>query len=222
MSSALRVTLAASALALAAACIVTQGQGLAIPAPEEDLPQAATPTPRTAVFAGGCFWGMQSVFEHVRGVTRVVAGYAGGNAATAHYEMVETGRTGHAESIEVTYDASRVSYGTLLRVFFGVAHDPTTLNRQGPDEGTQYRSAIFYGDPDQQRVARAYIAQLARARAFRDSIVTALVALPAFYPAEDYHQDYAEHHPDDMYIRINDAPKLVALRKTFPELYSGK
>jgi peptide-methionine (S)-S-oxide reductase len=205
-----------------AACVATLGQGLAIPAPDDDLARTTVATSRTAVFAGGCFWGIQSVFEHVRGVTRVVAGYAGGAASTAHYEMVETGRTGHAESVEVTYDASRVSYGQLLRVFFGVAHDPTTLNRQGPDEGTQYRSVIFFRDPEEQRVARAYIAQLTRAHAFNGSIVTALVALPAFYPAEDYHQDYAEHHPDDMYIRINDAPKLVALRKTFPDLYIGK
>ena len=200
--------------------LVLHAQRVAIPAPSADLPR--TTTSRTAVVAGGCFWGTQSVFEHVRGVTKVLAGYAGGTAATAHYEMVETGRTGHAESVQITYDASRVTYGQLLQVFFGVAHDPTTLNRQGPDEGTLYRSAIFYGDSDEQRVARAYIDQLTQAHVFNQPIVTAVVALPGFYAAEDYHQNYAEQHPDDMYIRINDAPKLVALKKVFPDLYAGK
>ena len=201
------------------ACVTTQGQGVAIPAPAADLPRAASPVTHTAVLAGGCFWGVQSVFEHVRGVTKVVAGYAGGAASTARYEVVETGRTGHAESVQVIYDASSVTYGQLLRVFFGVAHDPTQLNRQGPDMGTQYRSVIFFSDDDEARVARAYVNQLTQAHAFRQPIVTEIVALAAFYPAETYHQDYAEQHPDDLYIRINDAPKLVALKRVFPDLF---
>jgi len=205
-----------------AGCVATAGQGVAIPPPVDDLPRMGDANPRTLVLAGGCFWGMQAVFERVRGVTRVVAGYAGGQAGTAHYEMVETGRTGHAESVQITYDPSRVTYGQLLRVFFGVAHDPTQLNRQGPDEGTQYRSIIFFTDSAEQHVAQAYVAQLTRAHVFNQPIVTAILALPAFYPAEDYHQNYAEQHPDDMYIQVNDAPKLVALRRVFPDLYAGK
>ena len=174
---------------------------------------------QTAVFAGGCFWGVDAVFKHVTGVDRVVSGYAGGGAATAQYETVSTGTTGHAESVEVTYDPSRVSYGDLLKVFFYAAHDPTELNRQGPDEGSQYRSAIFYTNADQKKVADAYIAQLDRAKAFPEPIVTQVVPLRGFYPAETYHQNYLERHPDNPYIVINDLPKLDRLREKFPQLY---
>ncbi len=174
---------------------------------------------QTAVFAGGCFWGVEGVFKHVKGVTRVISGYAGGQAPTAHYEEVSTGTTGHAESVEVTYDPSRVSYSDLLKVFFLVAHDPTELNRQGPDEGTQYRSAIFFADAEQRRLADDFIAKLARANVYPDPIVTQVVPLRAFYPAEDYHQNYLERHPDNPYIAINDLPKIEALRDKFPELY---
>src|SRR5271169_6193411 len=176
-------------------------------------------TQQTAVFAGGCFWGVDAVFKHVKGVDRVVAGYAGGGAATAQYEVVGTGTTGHAESVEVAYDPSRVSYGDLLKVFFYAAHDPTELNRQGPDEGTQYRSAIFYTNADQKKIADAYVAQLDRAKAFPDPIGTQVVQLKGFYPAEAYHQNYLERHPDNPYIVINDLPKLDLLREKFPQLY---
>ncbi len=160
------------------------------------------------MFAGGCFWGVDAVFKHVKGVTGVTSGYSGGAAKTAQYELVGTGATGHAESVQVVYDPSQVTYGQLLKVFFSVAHDPTELNRQGPDVGTQYRSAIFYADPDQLRVAKAYVAQLDAAKAFSQPIVTQVAPLNAFYPAEDYHQNYLAHHPENMYIVINDLPKL--------------
>src|SRR5215472_14258406 len=184
----------------------------------EGVPQR-TSTLQTAVFAGGCFWGVDGVFKHVKGVARVVSGYAGGQAPTAHYEVVSTGTTGHAESVEVTYDPSLVSYDDLLKVFFRVAHDPTELNRQGPDEGTQYRSAIFFADAEQRKIADDYIAKLKREKMFSDPIVTQVVPLKAFYPAEGYHQNYLEHHPDNPYIVINDLPKIEALREKFPELY---
>jgi len=171
-----------------------------------------------AVFAGGCFWGMQAVFESLRGVTHVVAGYSGGDAATAHYDMVSTGTTGHAESVEVTFDPSVISYRQLLDVYFLVAHDPTELNRQGPDEGTQYRSEIFYTSAEQRAQAQAAIASLERSKAFDAPIVTQLAPLAGFYPAERYHQDYLVHNPDEPYIVFNDLPKLRALRKRFPEL----
>jgi peptide-methionine (S)-S-oxide reductase len=174
---------------------------------------------RTAVVAGGCFWGIQAVYQHVRGVNKVISGYAGGSASTARYEVVGSGRTGHAESVQITYDPARVTYGQLLRVFFSVAHDPTTLNRQGPDDGTQYRSVVFFQDADQERIARAYIAQLDAAHVFRDPIVTDVTKLPGFYAAEDYHQNYATLHPHDPYIVVNDAPKVANLRTLFPELY---
>ena len=184
---------------------------------------ASTPqkmgTAQTAVFAGGCFWGVDGVFKHVKGVTRVVSGYAGGEAPTARYEVISTGTTGHAESVEVTYDPSQVSYDDLLKVFFLIAHDPTELNRQGPDEGTQYRSAIFFTDVEQRKLADDYIAKLKRDKMFSDPIVTQVVPLKAFYPAEDYHQDYLERHPDNPYIAINDLPKIEALREKFPKLY---
>ena len=180
---------------------------------------AAPGSRQEAVFAGGCFWGVEAVFEHVKGVDRVVTGYAGGGPSTAQYETVSTGTTGHAESVEVTYDPSQVSYNDLLKVFFYAAHDPTELNRQGPDSGTQYRSAIFYTNASQKKAADAYIAQLDHAKAFADPIVTQVVPLKGFYPAEAYHQDYLARHPDNPYIVINDLPKLDLLREKFPQLY---
>ena len=180
---------------------------------------AAPGSRQEAVFAGGCFWGVDAVFNHVKGVDRVVAGYAGGGPSTAQYEVVSTGTTGHAESVEVTYDPSQVSYNDLLKVFFYAAHDPTELNRQGPDSGTQYRSAIFYTNANQKKAADAYIAQLDHAKAFADPIVTQVVPLKGFYPAEAYHQNYLARHPDNPYIVINDLPKLDLLREKFPQLY---
>src|SRR5437764_2983995 len=180
-----------------------------LPAPAQDVPAASVKGPQTAVFAGGCFWGVEAVYRHVKGVTKAVSGYAGGNAKTADYETVSTGMTGHAESVEVTYDPSQVSYGELLRVFFSVAHDPTQLNRQGPDYGTQYRSAIFYTSEDQKRVAQTYVEQLTKTKAFGSPIVTQIVALPAFYPAEAYHQNYLAMHRTQPYIVMHDLPKLA-------------
>jgi peptide-methionine (S)-S-oxide reductase len=180
---------------------------------------AAPGSRQEAVFAGGCFWGVDAVFKHVKGVDRVVAGYAGGGPSTAQYEVVSTGTTGHAESVEVTYDPSQVSYNDLLKVFFYTAHDPTELNRQGPDSGTQYRSAVFYTNASQKKAADAYIAQLDHAKAFADPIVTQVVPLKGFYPAEAYHQNYLARHPDNPYIVINDLPKLDLLREKYPQLY---
>ena len=193
-----------------------------LPDPAADAPLSKTKGTQTVVLAGGCFWGIQAVFEHVKGVSSATAGYSGGSANTAQYETVSTGRTGHAESVRVVFDPSQVSFGQILKVFFSVAHDPTELNRQGPDEGTQYRSVIFYASDDQKRVAQAYIEQLNRAKLFPEPIVTQVVALQAFYPAEDYHQNYAEHHPNEPYIAMNDLPKLDHLKQTLPELYVGK
>jgi peptide-methionine (S)-S-oxide reductase len=193
-----------------------------LPMPSVDLPKATAPGTQTAVFAGGCFWGVEAVFRHVKGVRTAVSGYAGGSKQTAAYEVVSTGTTGHAESVQVTYDPSQITYGELLRIFFSVAHDPTQLDRQGPDHGTQYRSAIFVESADQKRVADAYIAQLTAAKAFGDPIVTQVVPLPAFYPAEDYHQDYLARHPNQPYIVYNDLPKLAALKDQFPSRYVGK
>jgi peptide-methionine (S)-S-oxide reductase len=184
--------------------------------------QSSTTNSATAVFAGGCFWGVDAVFKHVKGVSRVVSGYAGGNAETASYETVSTGTTGHAESVQVTYHPSQVSYQDLLQVFFYVAHDPTELNEQGPDSGTQYRSSIFYVNDEQQKTADDYIAQLDRQKAFSAPIVTQVVPLAAFYPAEAYHQNYLALHPDQRYIVINDMPKLDRLRATLPSLYQQK
>lgn len=180
---------------------------------------AAAGNAQTAVFAGGCFWGVDAVFKHVKGVSEVISGYAGGQAKTAEYEVVSTGSTGHAESVEVTYDPAKVSYDDLLKVFFFVAHDPTELNRQGPDTGTQYRSAIFFTDAQQRKLADRFIANLNRSRAFPDPIVTQVVPLKGFYPAEAYHQNFLERHPDNPYIVINDLPKLETLREKYPELY---
>lgn len=188
-------------------------------APPRAKPHAKT---ETAVFAGGCFWGIQAVFQHIKGVVSATSGYAGGTVSHPSYEQVSSGTTGHAESVRVVFDPDQVAYGTLLRVFFSVAHDPTELNRQGPDVGTQYRSEIFYTTPDQRDMAEAYVAQLRMSHLYHNPIVTKIEALNAFYPAEAYHQNYAELHPDDIYIVINDAPKVVNLKKIFPELYTDK
>jgi peptide-methionine (S)-S-oxide reductase len=193
-----------------------------VPNPTADAALATSKSQQTAVVAGGCFWGIQAVFQHVRGVISATSGYSGGEAKTAEYELVSNGDTGHAESVKITYDPSQITYGQLLRVFFSVAHDPTELNRQGPDTGTQYRSSIFYSNDEQKRIADAYIAQLDKARVFPRPIVTQVVPLKAFYPAEAYHQDYAARHPDNPYIAYNDAPKVAHLRQQFPELFTGK
>ena len=180
---------------------------------------SASATEDTAVFAGGCFWGIEAVFEHVKGVKSAVSGYAGGNVANPLYEQVSSGDTGHAESVQVIYDPSQVSYGKLLQIFFSVAHDPTQLDRQGPDHGTQYRSAIFYNTPQQQQVAESYIKQLTAAKTFSRPIVTQVSKLRDFYRAEEYHQNYFEQHPNQLYIVINDKPKVAALKKEFPDIY---
>jgi len=193
-----------------------------VPNPTVDAALATTKSPQTLVLAGGCFWGIQAVFQHVKGVTSATSGYSGGEAKTAEYELVSNGDTGHAESVKIVYDPSQITYGQLLRVFFSVAHDPTQLNRQGPDTGTQYRSSIFYGNEEQKKIAEAYIAQLDKAKVFPRAIVTQVVPLKAFYPAEAYHQDYATRHPDNPYIAYNDAPKVAHLRQQFPDLYTGK
>lgn len=189
---------------------------LPAPAVDEQHPSAKH---ETAVFAGGCFWGVQTVFEQVKGVTATTAGYSGGTAETATYDQVSSEKTGHAESVKVVFDPSRISYGTLLRIFFSVVHDPTELNRQGPDVGTSYRSMIFFTNPEQQKVATAYIAQLDAAHTFPKPIVTQVVPLKAFYNGEDYHQDYAEKNPDNPYIQVCDVPKTAALKLQFPELF---
>lgn len=202
-----------------AACIDARGQSAPVPAPRVDTPLASVSARDTAVLAGGCFWGLEGVFEHLQGVVSVVSGYTGGSVVRPSYETVSSGRSGHAESVRIVYDPSRLSYGKLLQVFFSVAHDPTQLDRQGPDVGPQYRSAIFFANPDQKRIAEAYVAQLRAGRVFPRPIVTQLVRLGAFYPAEDYHQDYMAHHPDALYIVINDAPKVAKLRRDFPGIY---
>jgi peptide-methionine (S)-S-oxide reductase len=204
------------------ACEAGSGASAAVPAPAVDQPKAATAAKQTAVVAGGCFWGIQAVFQHVKGVLSATSGYAGGSAKNPDYQMVSSGRTGHAESVQIVYDPSVVSYGELLRVFFSVALDPTEVNRQGPDEGTQYRSVIFYGNDEQKKIAEAYIAQLDQAKVFRGKIATQVTPLQAFYAAEGYHQNYATVHPNDPYIVYNDAPKVTNLRKEFPDLYNGK
>jgi peptide-methionine (S)-S-oxide reductase len=193
-----------------------------LPNPSSDEPLSKSKGAQTLVLAGGCFWGIQAVFEHVKGVSSATAGYSGGSADSANYETVSSGTTGHAESVRVVYDPSQISVGQILKVFFSVAHDPTQLNRQGPDEGTQYRSVIFYSTDEQRRIAQAYIDQLNHAKVFSAPIVTDLVPLRAFFPAEAYHQDYAEHHPNEPYIAINDLPKLDHLKHLLPELYVGK
>jgi peptide-methionine (S)-S-oxide reductase len=190
-----------------------------IPPAKVDVPRAATSGRETAVFAGGCLWGTQAVFERVRGVIKTTVGYSGGSAKTATYNQVTTETTGHAESVEVVYDPSQLTYGQLLRIFFSVAHDPTELNRQGPDVGTSYRSAIFYSNDEQKRIAAAYIAQLDEQKVFPKRIVTELSPLKGFYRAEDYHQDFALKNPTNSYIQICDLPKICALKQQFPELF---
>ena len=192
-----------------------------LPDPKIDAPVAKIKGTQTAVFAGGCFWGVEGVFEHVKGVSQVVSGYAGGSTVKPSYEQVSSGTTGHAESVRISYDPSRISYGQLLKVFFSVAHDPTELNRQGPDTGTQYRSAIFFANEEQKRVADAYIAQLQAARTFPRPIVTQVAPLKAFYAAEAYHQHYLDLNPNQPYIVINDLPKIANLKRQFPALYVG-
>jgi peptide-methionine (S)-S-oxide reductase len=189
------------------------------PKPAVDAPLAAGKSQQTAVLAGGCFWGVQAVFEHLKGVRAVSAGYSGGRVNSPSYEMVSSGQTGHAESVSITFDPSQISYGQLLMIFFSVAHDPTQLNRQGPDDGTQYRSAVFYSSEEQQRIASAYIDQLDSAKVYPRKIVTEVVPFKAFFRAEDYHQDYLQTHTDQPYIVYNDLPKLEHLKKQFPELY---
>ena len=197
----------------------TSSKSAPFPDPAIDDPLAAVSTQRSVVVAGGCFWGIQAVFQHVTGVVSATSGYAGGNVKNPSYEAVCTGRTGHAESVRVVYDASQVSLGRILKAFFSVAHDPTEVNRQGPDSGTQYRSMVLYADESQQRITRAYIDQLNQAKIFRRPIATQVVPLEQFYQAEAYHQDYATKHPDEPYIAINDLPKVDALRKQLPDLY---
>ena len=192
---------------------------VAIPAPTLDATAPAGGGLQTVVLAGGCFWGMQAVYEHTKGVTQALSGYAGGQKDTAHYEMVSTGRTGHAESVSVTFDPRQISYGKILQIYFSVAHNPTELNYQGPDAGSQYRSAIFYANDEQKRIADAYIAQLEQAHLFDAPIVTKLEPLSGFYPAEDYHQDFAVVHPTYPYIVFNDLPKVANLQRLFPDLY---
>jgi peptide-methionine (S)-S-oxide reductase len=190
-----------------------------LPDPVIDASRPSASRKQTAVFAGGCFWGVEAVFQHVKGVKNATSGYSGGSANTAEYETVSSGETGHAESVKVEFDASQISYGQLLKIFFSVAHDPTQLNRQGPDSGTQYRSVIFYSSDEQKRIADAYVSQLEGAKVFPRPIVTQIVPLKGFYEAEGYHQNYAMLHPDNPYIAINDAPKVEHLKQVFPELY---
>lgn len=191
----------------------------AVPAPSTDSSLASTKGEQTAVFSGGCFWGVQAVFERVKGVISATSGYAGGDVKNPDYEMVSTGSTGHAESVQVKYDPSQITYGQLLRVFFSVAHDPTELNRQGPDEGTQYRSAVFFTNDEQKKIVESYVAQMEQDKVFPRKIVTQIAALKAFYPAEGYHQQYFDRHPESLYIVYNDKPKVEALKKEFPQLY---
>ena len=211
-------TLALSAAALLLPGRTASAEGTLVPAPAVDVPVGTAPS-ETAVFAGGCFWGVQGVFQHVKGVTSAVSGYSGGSKLTATYPLVSTGETGHAESVRVTYDPRQVSYGTLLRIYFSVVADPTTRDAQGPDEGTQYRSDLFATSPEQAKVAKAYIAQLGAAHAFAAPIVTKVSTFQAFYPAEGYHQDYLTHHPHAPYIAANDMPKVEALQRLFPDSY---
>jgi peptide-methionine (S)-S-oxide reductase len=214
LAVAVSCSLAVVALARSGAPVKTP-----VPDPAFDAPLAASSGSETMVVAGGCFWGVQAVFQHVKGVVSATSGYAGGTANTAQYEIVSSGRTGHAESVKVTFDPSRVSYGQLLKIFFTVAHDPTQLNEQGPDVGPQYRSVVFAADETQRRIAKAYIDQLAAANVFRRRIVTDVSSSQGFYEAESYHQNYFTLHPLDPYIMINDRPKVEALRRQFPELY---
>lgn len=196
---------------------VADGQVRPLPDPQTGTAKGEA-SPQTVVFAGGCFWGVQAVFQQLKGVVSVTSGYAGGALKSPSYDQVGMGNTGHAESVQVVFDPAQISYGQLLKVFFAVAHDPTELNRQGPDSGTQYRSAVFVTTAEQQRVAASYVRQLETAHVFRSPIVTEVSRLSAFYPAEAYHQNYVARHPDSLYVRINDLPKLAHLQETFPQL----
>lgn len=213
---------AAAILGLAAPIATAASSATPLPDPVLDTPPAKAAGTETAVLAGGCFWGVEGVFEHVKGVTRVVSGYSGGTADTANYRQVSSGSTGHAEAVRITYDPRKISYGQLLKVFFSVAHDPTQLNRQGPDTGPQYRSAVFYADAEQKRVADAYIAQLQKAQVFPRPVVTEVVPLKAFHEAEAYHQDYMVKHPTQRYIVVNDQPKIADLKRQFPSLFVAR
>ena len=224
-SFAIRNTVVVLLLAFSASIGCTAATKTPLPAPAHDAPLAQTPGKQTAVFAGGCFWGTQSVFERVKGVLDTTAGYSGGSASTATYQQVGQENTGHAESVKVVYDPSKITYGQLLQIFFSVVHDPTQLNRQGPDVGESYRSVIFYSNDEQQKISKDYIAQLDAAKAFHKPIVTQVVPLKGFYDAESYHQDYALHNPNNPYILVCDRPKVEALKQQFPELfkdYRGK
>jgi peptide-methionine (S)-S-oxide reductase len=216
---ALCATALVALLGIAAITAKAAEPAVVIPPPAVDPAPPANSGPQTIVLAGGCFWGVQGVYEHVKGVTRAVSGYSGGSKETAHYEMVGTERTGHAESVQITYDPQQISYGKILQIFFSVAHNPTELNYQGPDTGTSYRSAIFYANDEQKRVAEAYIAQLDKAHVFHAPIVTKLEAFTGFYPAEAYHQDFLVLHPDYPYIVFNDLPKVENLKRLFPDYY---
>ena len=227
MNRAVRKSLRVSTFAVLIAILVlavwnqanAAGGSPVLPDPVVDSPLAAKKGKQTAVVAGGCFWGVQAVFQHVKGVKDAISGYSGGAVASPVYEQVSRGETGHAESVKITFDPAQISYGRLLQLFFSVAHDPTQLNRQGPDTGSQYRSVIFYADDEQKHIAEAYISQLEQTKSFPRPIVTQVVPLKAFYDAEAYHQDYARFHPDDPYIARNDAPKVEHLREQFPDLY---
>ena len=208
-----------TALVALLGCAQAAEDAVAIPAPRFDEMPASSSVTATAVFAGGCFWGIQGVYQHVQGVLKAVSGYAGGSAVNAHYEIVGTGSTGHAETVQITYDPSKVTYGKLLQIFFSVAHDPTQLNMQGPDYGTQYRSTIFPVDAKQREIAEKYIAQLNAAHVYRKNIVTTLEDGTTFYPAEAYHQDFLVRNPDHPYIAINDIPKVRNLAQMFSDLY---
>jgi len=219
LASRFRLFLSFAFTIILAACTANAIPKTPIPAPMTDVPLATSSGKQTAVFAGGCFWGTQAVFERVKGVIKTTAGYSGGAKSTATYPQVTTETTGHAESVEVVYDPSKITYGQLLRIFFSVAHDPTTLNRQGPDVGPSYRSAIFYASDDQKRLATAYIKQLDDAKVFPSKIVTEVTPLKGFYSAEDYHQDYSLKNPDNPYILVCDVPKIKALKEQFPDLF---
>jgi len=206
-------------ISLAAVIFTYSASRTKLPAPAIDISTSTAKGKQTVVLAGGCFWGMEAVFEHLKGVSDVISGYSGGSAATAHYEAVSSGETGHAESVKITYDPEQISYSQLLKIYFSVAHDPTQLNRQGPDWGTQYRSAIFFTNDEQKRVAQAYIEQLNKAQIFRKPIVTQLVPLNGFYAAEEHHQQFLDRNPNHPYIVVHDLPKLAQLREQFSAMY---
>ncbi|MBV8897510.1 MAG: peptide-methionine (S)-S-oxide reductase MsrA [Acidobacteriaceae bacterium] len=214
----IRSIVTAAAALMMGGVLAFAGPKASFPDPTVDIPANAQSGPQKVVLAGGCFWGVQAVFDHLKGVTKTVAGFAGGEKSTAHYETVSTGRTGHAESVEITYDPNVITYGQILKVYFSIAHDPTELNRQGPDSGTQYRSAIFYMNDEQKKVAEAYIQQLDNTDIYNRKIVTQVVPFNGFYAAEGYHQHYLQSHTDQPYIVYNDLPKLEALKKQYPQM----